>query len=171
MQYRKLEGIIINRRAVAEADRFYTIYTLQEGKLSVFAKSVRSIKSKRVSSLDLFSLINFEFLENGGRRTLTHVELVDSFRAGKKQLRDVSRLFQIGELIDVLVPEGDPQESVYRLLQTALTHLSRFETSEYLTRFKLRLLHELGYGDRNLTPDKLDSYIESLISKPLLKDL
>ena len=105
MQYSKLEGIIINRHIVGDADRFYTILTSNAGKISVFAKSVRSLKSKRASSLDLFSLIRFETTGNGSHRTLTHVELIDSFRSGKKELKDISRLFQIGELIDALVPE------------------------------------------------------------------
>ena len=164
MQYQKLEGIIVNRRAVADADRFLTIFTRDAGKLSVYARAVRSTKSKRVSSLDLFSRIKFEVTERGGHRTLTHVELMDSYRDSKTALRNISRLFELGELVDALVPEEDPHPEVYALFETALTHLSHFDTPEYLVRFKKKLLSLLGFGPPE---GNLDAYIESLLSRPL----
>lgn len=167
MQYHKHVGIIINRHAVGDADRFYTILTEHSGKISVFAKSVRSRLSKRSGSLDLFSLIRFEMIEKAGRKTLMHVELVDSYRKGKQSLEDISRLFQMGELVDALVPEEDPQQMIYLLLAKACEHLSQFDTPEYLYRFKLRLLRELGFENTALRPDQLDDYIESILSRPL----
>lgn len=167
MHYQKLQGIIINRRAVADADRFLTILTEDEGKLSVYARSVRSTRSRRTASLDLYNLIKFEVSERGGRRTLTHVELVDSFRADKHKLGDISRLFVLGELVDALVPEEDPHPEVYQLLLTALTHLSRFDTPEYLIRFKKKLLLLLGYWHTGILDQNLDRYIESLLDRRL----
>lgn len=169
MKYQKLSGIIINRHVVKEADRFLTIYTQQEGKISVYARGVRSVKSKRGSQIDLFSHIKFELFEKNDHRTLTSVELLDSHHVSKTTLLNISRLFQIGELIDALTPEHDPHPEIYELLVTALANLSRFDTPEYLYRFKKKLLNLLGYGDRPLTSDEIDDYIESLVTKPLRK--
>jgi len=167
MQYHKLEGIIINKRAVGEANYFVTIFTSSVGKLSCFARGARSIRSHRLSSLDLFSLVRFEVIEKQGRNTLTHVELVNSFRQNKAALIHISRLFQIGELIDALTAENDPHPQVYQLLVIALTHLSRFETPEYLYRFKTRLLKELGFYRPGLLPDTIDPFIESILNRSL----
>lgn len=167
MKYSKLEGIIINRRVVKDSDRFLTIFTKEMGKISVYAHGIRSITSKRAGSLDLFSHIKFELIEQNDRRTLTSVELLDGHHVNKTTLGNISRLFQIGELIDALLPEDDPHVEVYALLQSALTHLHRFATPEYLYRFKKKLLLLLGYGDRELTMDQIDNYIESLLSRPL----
>lgn len=167
MKYLKYQGIIINRHAVKESDRFLTIYTLEEGKISVYAKGVRSVKSKRGSQLDLFSHIKFELFEKNDRRTLTSVELLDGHHVSKTKLSNISRLFQIGELVDALTPEHDPHAEIYELLVTALGHLSRFETPEYLYRFKKKLLQHLGYGDRPLTSDEIDDYIATLVARPL----
>lgn len=166
MRYHKLTGVIINRRSLKDSDRFLTIYTKEEGKLSVYAKGVRSVKSKRASELDLFSHISFEIFEKNERITLTHVDLLDSHRQSKTELKNISRLFQIGELVDALTPERDPHPEVYLLLVTALKHLARFETPEYLHRFKLKLLFLLGYGRDHSAAD-LDPYIDSLLSRPL----
>lgn len=164
MKYLKYHAIIINRRNIRDADRFLTLYTLESGKVDVYARSVRSLKSKRLASLDLFTHIACEIYEKNDRKTLTQVELLHTHRDSKTNLSNISRLFQIGELIDKLTPEGDPHPEVYNLLLTALTHLSRFETPEYMTRFKKRLLTELGFDP---DPADLDAYIESLLSSPL----
>lgn len=171
MKYHKLTGVIINRRALKDSDRFLTIYTEEEGKISVYARGIRSIKSKRGSQLDLFSQIKFEVIEQQGRMTLTSVELIDGHHLSKTKLSNISRLFQIGELVDALTAEHDPHQEVYELLLTALSHLSRFDTPEYLYRFKKKLLDLLGYGDRPLSPDKIDEYISSLAAWPLRRGL
>ena len=167
MKYHKYTGVIINRRSLKETDRFLTIYTLEEGKISVYARGVRSVKSKRGSQIDLFSQIKFELFEKNDRRTLTSVELLDGHHISKTTLGNISRLFQIGELVDALTPEHDPHAEVYELLVTALANLSRFETPEYLYRFKKKLLELLGYGDRPLTEGEIDDYIGTLVARPL----
>lgn len=179
MQYQKLTGVIINRHIVKDADRFLTIFTAEAGKISVYAKGVRSIKSKRGSQIDLFSHIKFEVIEKGDRRTLTHVELLDGHHESKGSLNNIGRLFQIGELVDRLTAEDDPHEEVYELLVTALAHLHNFETPEYLLRFKKKLLLLLGYGlpdfGNSVIPsgvegsEALDEYIDSLLTRPLRK--
>ena len=172
MKYQKLSGIIINRHVVKETDRFLTIYTQEEGKISVYARGVRSIKSKRGSQIDWFSHIKFEKLKKNDRRTLTSVELLNGHHLNKTTLSNISRLFQIGELVDALTPEHDPHSEVYELLVTALDNLARFETEEYLFRFKKKLLGLLGYGDRPLTMSEIDDYIGTLVARPLrAKDL
>lgn len=167
MKYHKLEGIIINRRSLRESDRFLTIFTREYGKISVYAHAIRSLRSKRVGSLDLFSHIRFELIEKGDRKTLTSVELVSSHQHNKAALHNISRLFQIGELIDGLLPEDDPHAEVYELLSTALTHLSRFDTPDYLYRFKKKLLQLLGFWDSSLTPSTIDPYLDTLLTRPL----
>lgn len=164
VQYHKYHAIVINRKNIKDSDRFLTLYTLESGKIDVYAKSVRSLKSKRLASLDLFTHISCEVYEKSERRTLTQVELLHTHQASKTSLHNISRLFQIGELVDKLTAEEDPHPEIYNLLLTALTHLHRFDTPEYLDRFKKKLLTELGFDP---DPVNLDEYIESLLSRPL----
>ena len=167
MKFQKYTGVIINRRAVSDADRFLTIYTEELGKISVYARGVRSVKSKRGSQIDLFSHIKFEVIEKGEHKTLTHVELLNGHTDSKTELKHISRLFQIGELVDRLTAEEEPGAEIYQLLVTALAHLSHFDTPEYMQRFKKKLLLHLGYGTQDLDVVALDNYIESLLDRPL----
>ena len=165
MHYLKYHGIIINRRVVKDSDRFLTIYTLEQGKISVYARGIRSVKSKRGSQLDLFSHIRFDVIEKNDRMTLTSVELLDGHHVSKTTLANISRLFQIGELIDRLTVEHDRHTEVYNLLVLALANLARFETPEYIFRFKKKLLELLGYGD--FDNQDIDTFIDSLLTHPL----
>ncbi len=167
MKFQTYTGIIINRRSVADNDRFLTIYTAELGKISVYARGIRSMKSKRGNSLDLFSQIKFQVIEKGEHKTLTHVELLNGHKDSKTELKHISRLFQIGELIDRLTAEEEPGIDIYQLLVTAFAHLSHFDTPEYLYRFKKKLLSHLGYGTQDLDSIALDTYIESLLDRPL----
>jgi len=172
MHYLKYHGIIINRRVVKDSDRFLTIYTLEQGKISVYARGIRSVKSKRGSQLDLFSHIRFDVIEKNDRMTLTSVELLDGHHVSKTTLANISRLFQIGELIDRLTVEHDRHTEVYDLLVLALANLARFETPEYIFRFKKKLLEILGFGLPVIQSEVegsniVDNYIDSLLTHPL----
>ncbi len=167
MHFLKSEGIIINRLTLRDADKLLTIFTPNQGKLVCYARGVHNIKSSRLTKLNLFSRIKFELVIKNDRKTLTHVELLTSYRHNKTNLRHIKRMFQIGELINELMPEDQPNSAVYDLLETALTYLNRFETPDYLYRFKLRLLQELGYGKAGLSLQTIDTYIESILERPL----
>lgn len=167
MRHLKTEGIIINRLVLRDADKMLTIFTRNRGKIICYARGVRKITSSRATKLDLFSKIACDMIEKKGHKTLTHVTLLNSYRHNKKSLNNISRLFQIGELIDGLLPENQPNHDVYDLLETALTNLNKFETTEYIRRFKVRILEYLGYGSRDLDDQTLDNYIESILEKPL----
>lgn len=167
MKFHQSEGFIINRLSLRDADRFLTIFTRDHGKISCYAKGIRKITSSRIAKLNLFSKIKFNYIEKSGRKTLTQVDLIDGYQSSKQDLPNISRLFQIGEIVDGLVPENQTNPKVYDLLNLAFSNLHKFDTPNYLIRFKQKLLKELGYGDHSKSDDELDRYIESILERPL----
>lgn len=166
MKLNKSSGIIINKFKLRDADLFLTIFTRDEGKMVLFAKSARNIKSSRATKLDLFSYINFNYIERNHRYTLTSVDLKKSYRDSKDNLYNISRLFQIGELIDKLLPENEVNQHIFDILDTALSNLHRFHTKDYMRRFKVRILKDLGYGDLS-DKTNVDDYITTILESPL----
>ena len=163
----KSTGVIINRISLREADRLLTILTPNIGKIVCYARGARNIKSTRITKLNIFYRIKFELIEKNNRKILTHVDVISSYRNNKQNLKDIKRMFEIGELINELVPENQINKEIYDLLVTALENLHKSTTDKYIYRFKLKMLKILGYGNKKFTPQNLDSYIESLIEKPL----
>ncbi len=166
MRYQKCQGIITGRLATRDSDLVITLVTKELGKLVCYARGVRQINSSRAAKLNLFSLVNCELVEKSGRYLLTHTELSHSYRQSKQHLKDIGRLFEIGELVNALLPENEPNPRVFELLKKALYNLHRFRAPAYLERFKLRLLIDLGYGAKT-SPFDIDSYIESIIEHKL----
>lgn len=74
------------------------ILTPDYGKVSVLAKGVRKISSRRASSLQPGSLITFHWISLGETKLLTEVRLEETFlpqQADLSILRDLSAIFEI----------------------------------------------------------------------------
>ncbi len=57
MKHTSFEGVVIKKTNFSEADKIVTIFTRDHGKITVLAKGLRRLSSKRSGSLDLFSLV------------------------------------------------------------------------------------------------------------------
>ncbi len=84
------EGVVLLRRNFSEADRIINIYSKHYGKISVIAKSVRKIKSKKRGSLEVFSHIKFSAARGKNLDIITEVETINSFESIRKDLSKVA---------------------------------------------------------------------------------
>jgi len=57
----KFQGFVLGTREWREKDKLVTIFTQEKGKIPVLAKSVRSIKSKRLGILETGNLIKGDY--------------------------------------------------------------------------------------------------------------
>ncbi len=147
----KSTGFVIKVKNFGEADRIYTLLTKEKGKLSVLAKGVRKIKSKRSGSLDLLNQVKFSYDSKYAIPVLTEVSLVSSFEKIKKDLNKIKSAYIVLELIDKFLQEEDANDVAYNLLNGALKTLCDVseENSELmLCYFELKLMDCLGF-----TPD------------------
>lgn len=143
----KTLGIVLRARNLGEADKIFTLFTSERGKLDAVAKGVRRAKSQlagrlefvteaaltmhRGRSLDVITSASIECehwraIVAPGAFATAHVaaELVDSFCE-----------------LDLALPD------VYRLLRGMLRALATAaEPARLIPRFELRLLGTLGYA-------------------------
>jgi len=61
-QIYKTEGIVLASREIGEADRIFSIYTKDFGRLEMTALGVRHLKSKLRYSLNVFSRVQIAFI-------------------------------------------------------------------------------------------------------------
>jgi Recombination protein O N terminal len=190
-RYRKLHCFIIKRKNYREKDKIITVFTKEKGKLTLLAKGIRNIKSKRAGSLELFNQVFMQAAKTGGMDVITEVELLKTFPQFSKDYQKTQIAFQIIELIDKLTYEKQEHVELYQLLDTAMTYvnnlninvethrnaslpikksqiLTKEKSDEIIIRFKKRILNLLGFG----APDTNDlniltTYIESIIEKTL----
>lgn len=143
------EGIIIKEEDYGEADRFFTVFTKDFGKIRVMAKGIRKIKAKLRSGLQFFNHIYLEFVR--GKYFYTAIEAIniDNFQNLKKEPEKIKILFHISNILNKLLKEGR-DERIWDLLLRILNKMKeqRFSGSRLdllLRYFEWNLLDILGY--------------------------
>jgi len=167
MQFIRDEGFVIKRRNFGEADRMLTIFSRENGKITVVAKGVRKITSKRGALLEPFNLIKFQTVQSYSMKILTEVELISPFEKNKADLTSYRKILIACELVDVLCAEDIYLRSLYDKLMIFAFNQNK-ENS--LMDFKMNLLVNLGYWNQDkkfATDDDSYRYIESIIEKKL----
>lgn len=171
MRYSKIDGIVLKRRSIGEADRLLTIFTRQHGKIQVKAAGVRKISSKRASHIEPLNRISCTVYKGQGTPVLTEATSTESFSALKENLTHVGFAYHVCELVDSLCPENQENSYVFDLLETLLKNMCEEENAGRLIHaFEVELLKALGYyseGSVDLTGAKASYFIESILERKL----
>lgn len=165
----KTEGFIIKRKNFGEADRILTVFTKNRGKISIIAKGVRKISSRRSPHTELLNLSVLTIHESRVP-ILTEAEALNHFSYLKNDLRKAGMAFYICELIDGLLPEHQENRAVFGLLYQILTDLEKEEENckALINKFEQELLGHLGFWpkDRVFLEDN-GEFIEDIMEKKL----
>ncbi len=188
-------GIVLKSLNYKDADKMYTILTLEHGKITAMARGVRKISSRRAGNLDSFNLVRLKISENDkGYKNIDEVSTTNSFRYLKDSQEKSVKAYYIGELVYRTIEEGMEMEQTFKLLKKILELLDKSSLSPkvLVAFFEVVFLKQLGYmidisrptinlllkGDiKNLTDsdiDAVDSIIKSYIHEhlsPKLKSL
>lgn len=168
----KIEGVVIKRINLGEADKILTIFTKEKGKIVVLAKGIRKIHSRKAPHLEPFSYVK-AFVSNGKTFDLiTEVETIENFSLIRLSLKRIAYGYQVAEVIDRLCAEREQSKSVFNLLVDFFKKMNQKEETNYeflLDEFFSRLLWELGFLPRGklLSGVALDNYLEKIMERNL----
>ena len=165
----RTQGFILKKTDRGEADRIFTIYTKDFGKLEILAKAERKIKSKLKGGLELFYLSEIEFVQGRTHKTLTDAILIENFPNLRKDPEKLPIAYGISEVLDSLIKGQEPDEKIWHLLNETFNKLnnSQLPTANYQLLyyyFLWNLLSISGYQpelyncslcQKNLLPEKL----------------
>lgn len=139
------EGIVLKRSKFGEADRLLIIYT-PGGKIRAVAKGAVRPGSKFGGHIELLTQSLFLLARGRNFDIVTQVQTINSFMPLKENLRLMSNGLYLCELIDAFTEDDVEEESIYNLLITTLTELTRGRHIDNILRyFELRLLEYSGY--------------------------
>ncbi len=142
----KLEGIVIKRKNIGEADRIITVFSKTYGKLQIKAKGVRKISSRRSGHIELLNHGIFSLHKTKNMPILTEAVSIENFSSLKKDLKRVGSAFHICELVDGLCAENQASYGVFELLNTTLKKLSSADKlSNVIYEFEVEILKLLGF--------------------------
>ena len=167
----KSEGVILKRRNFSEADRILTIFTKTQGKVSVLAKGVRRITSRRAGNIELLNRV-IVFLHQGkGMPILTEAKAVDTYPNLKNDLTLSTYAFHIIELLDKLLAENQENPILYGHMVEVLNRLSKKPRQILIRAFEAKILSNLGFATFqrqgvNLIHPRGGSILEELELRP-----
>ena len=171
----KTEGIILKRNNLSEADKLLTVFTPRLGKITLLAKGIRKIHSRKAPHLELFNVAKLNIAKGRNLDIVTEAEMGTCYRNLRSNIDRVAYAYRIVEIIDRLCAEGQEHLKIYSDLLSVLDKLNRAEVAklaEIVDRFTLNLLWELGFLPREkyLSGDPLSKFLESVTERKLKSD-
>jgi DNA repair protein RecO (recombination protein O) len=140
------EGIVLSRKNYGEADRILIVISKHFGKISLLAKSIRKIKSKKRGHLEIFSKIKFSAVKGHGMDIITETETINDFSGVRINLNKISLAYYFCEVVNKITHEDEQRSLVFSLLSSALEELEEeTELKKLRLRFIYDLLTDMGY--------------------------
>ncbi len=141
----KTEGIILKRKDFSEADRILTVFTQKLGKISVLAKGVRRITSKRSGNVELLNRSLIYLHQAKSFLILTEASSLDTFQKIKSDLTLSTYAYHIIELVDKLTAENQENRILYEYLVEVLKRLEQKPRQIFIRAFEVKILVNLGF--------------------------
>lgn len=164
------EGIVLKRLNYGETDKLLTVLTKLHGKISVLAKGVRKITSRKAPYLELFSHVRMYVVAGRNFGYVTEVEMLTVFPSLKDKLEKIAWTYKIVEQTDRLCVTGAEFRNIFNLLLSVLREIDVSEISKLknlVQDYSRKLLWELGYlaREKTINDEILDRYLENVMEK------
>lgn len=144
----KLTAIIIGKKDIREADRLYTLYTREQGKMRVLGQGTRKLASKLSGNLELLNECTLTIARGKVLDRIATVDRVIHREPLKNDLEKLVCALYTCECIDALIKEGLSDQDFFLLFKDFLDALPLAPTltAQCLTKiFSLKMMTHLGY--------------------------
>jgi len=126
----KTEGFVLKKKAIGEADRWYSIFTLDHGKIEAVAEGSAKISSKLAGSLEPFNLVSLMIAEGRYFQRVAGVKSLGQFTGLKRNYFDITLLWVIAEGLNSLTISHLAEPEIYKFLIKLLTQLPQEKNFE-----------------------------------------
>ncbi len=147
--YYRTKGFVFKKDDRSEADRIFTIFTEDFGKLEVRARAIRKITSKLRGGINKFYLSGVEFIQGKNHKTLTDAVVIEKINCSQN-FEKLIILNKIAELLNSFIKGQEKDEKLWNLISDIFQKIN----NQKLTADTVRLLYfyfmwnffsELGY--------------------------
>lgn len=145
-QYQHVNGIILRSRDYKEADQLLTVYTREQGKITVQARGVKKTASKLRSGILLFSHTSLVLTAGKAFPIVTGASTETAFPSLRSNLARMSYASYAAELLDQVIADSQPDEQLFLLILQTMYLLEHSNPWLAVRHLELRLLEQQGYG-------------------------
>lgn len=150
LQYRT-EGFVFKKEDRFEADRIFSVFTKDLGRIDVLGKAIRKIASKLRGGIDIFSLSEIEFIQGKNRKTLIDAVYINKFSDLAKNPPKLLLAAKISEVFNNFIKGQEKDEGIFNLLLDTFGKLNDYQLSAanfnlFYYYFFWNFISTLGYG-------------------------
>jgi DNA repair protein RecO (recombination protein O) len=176
-RYLNTLGIVIKKNRSRDSDIQITLLTPKHGKIQALAKGAQSIKSSRLSTLQLGNIIKASIYQNKQQNWLSESVTITPFLSTSKSLTQYNLLFYFLEMINRFIAEDQQIEGMFQISQDLIISINSNNFNKFIAQ-EILLLDNLGFGvpsqihqtykENNFAECQkhIKNYIESIIEKP-----
>lgn len=171
----RTQGIVLDKQDIGEADRIFTVFTRDFGKLQLRAVSARKITSKLRGGLELFYCSEIAFVQGKSFKTITDAAVIDRYPILRADIMGMRILNRLSEITDEMLRGEEKDERVWNLLSETLLlfnrhHMRSQDRNLAAYYFLWNLLYLTGYGLSFGSIAKRDEGIAHLVQEFVEKD-
>ena len=146
MEQTKVKAIVISSMDYKEKDKLVTLFTLEQGIVSVLFKSVKNFNAKLKPAKEIMTFGDFIFAV-GKFKTVTSVEIIDSFYDITKDIKKYYAVCGIFDIIKSALPAGEASPNLFINTLKSLKLLAYTNTDSVLVlcKFMLSAFDIFGY--------------------------
>lgn len=146
----RTKGFVFKKDDRSEADRIFTVFTEDFGKIEIRARAVRKIVSKLRGGIDTFYLSEVEFIQGKNYKTLTDAEALEKFSSISQNPEKLIIFNRIAEVLDGFIKGEEKDGGIFNLINETFIKLNnhRLQTTNYQLLyyyFFWNFFSELGY--------------------------
>lgn len=177
-RYKTVQGIVINKKTIREADLLVTLLTPRDGKITALAKGAKNIKSSRLGCLQLGNIIKAQLYQKNNYLWLSESQTIVQFLQDYKSLSQINLLFYFLELANRLIAENQQIEGIYEISQKIIESINKNLVHRFIEN-EIKFIEILGFGlppeikkyfsQKNYKASQklIKTFFESIVEKPL----
>lgn len=143
-----VDGLVIHTRDVGDHDRYLTVLTAKEGRITLLAKGAHSMRNQQGAVSQLYTYANFEFVRRGTLGVLRSGSPIESFYGISRDMDRLNLAAYFCEVAEEVTDEGVEAGDFLRLMLNSLFALSRsgYPIGVIKSAFEFRVACDSGYS-------------------------
>ena len=146
MEQTKVKAIVLNNSDYKEKDILATLFTLEQGIVSVVFKGVKNANAKLKSAKELFTFGDFIYAQ-GVINTVTSVNVLETFYDLTKNLKNYYAACNVARIILTVLPKNETSPQLFVDTLKTLNFLAEntLNPQMLLNKFLIRVFEGFGY--------------------------
>lgn len=145
-----------------------SLFSEDFGRLTILAKGVKKITSRRSPHLQTGNLIDIIVNNRNEHYYLQESHLISGFSDLKSDENKVKYLYLFLFVLDRLIPERQKENKTYNLTKKLLINLTKSDDPKMVThQYLSNIMIQLGYLDKKISFAAIKSLIEEIISEKI----